>query len=302
MKTTVKWYFSKEAKRGRVGHLAGHARLGAGFSRCGKRLAQECSSFSFKPCGTCEAEQANIAEREAKRRKMEQAAPKAPAPETPELNKMAAVQRSTKTINGFLDWLQEEGIQLCTTKGLDGQEHDYPREDGRSREKLLADYLGIDLKKVEEERRALLDSLRTATKALILAILPIFASGCGTLRQALQLEPRHRHSVEKADYVFPCIIEDVRFEVYKNAAEANAKCATRGKETIADDGKPLGDGYIIEGCFWPTITVPVDEPMKISGTIVTHNNPRVIADEIEHLIFAACRAAEKEEPLTSIDR
>jgi len=72
-------------------------------------------------------------------------------PETPELEKMRGVREESQKIGRFLDWLRGEGLEVCKVGG----EPFY-----LSIEQLLAKYFEIDLEKVEEERRALLDHLR----------------------------------------------------------------------------------------------------------------------------------------------
>lgn len=101
---------------------------------------------------------------------------------TKELDKMAAVQLQARAIGDFLDWLgYEKAAHLATVHrhgpdcpGWDaGRESYRPRgdeycdlRDGESvplryhREPLLAEYFQIDLDKVEDEKRALLESLR----------------------------------------------------------------------------------------------------------------------------------------------
>jgi hypothetical protein len=96
---------------------------------------------------------------------------------TPECDKLSKVFELSNNIGAFLDWLGEQGIVL-------GKHHEHTDscrgEDGfigcgcrngdivlinESFEKLLARYFDIDLKKVEEERRAILDAFRKQTEA-----------------------------------------------------------------------------------------------------------------------------------------
>jgi hypothetical protein len=112
--------------------------------------------------------------------------------ETPELDKHAEVLDESRTLSDFYDWLGQQGVHLmvwrtdmtdrrlclafncidgkvgkrdCTAcdgtgwrevTGIEGWV-----EDPRHPERLFADYFGIDLNKIEQEREALLDGLRT---------------------------------------------------------------------------------------------------------------------------------------------
>jgi hypothetical protein len=76
----------------------------------------------------------------------------------PECEKMAAVQVESRAISGFLGWLDEQGIELCERAEGSFGGNLFPILTGR--EELLARYFDIDLVKVENERRALLASLR----------------------------------------------------------------------------------------------------------------------------------------------
>lgn len=103
-------------------------------------------------------------------------------PTTPELDKLKAVQPRSQACGEFLEWLEtEHAVQLGKPHvhgpecpGWDAEREKYnPSGNDRcgfysqqfeslmiSREKLLAAFFGIDLKKVEEERRAILEHLR----------------------------------------------------------------------------------------------------------------------------------------------
>lgn len=84
-----------------------------------------------------------------------------------ELEKMRLAQKSSRVLTDFLDWLSENGYAIC--RWQDYVRHsdelgDYtpscwhPKRN--SHEQLLADFFNIDMKKIEEERRALLESIR----------------------------------------------------------------------------------------------------------------------------------------------
>jgi hypothetical protein len=93
----------------------------------------------------------------------EQQGPATPAgpPPAPELEKMqaAAERLSTQAIGEFLDWLGEQGIMLCTWSEHIGGGRFHEIAGGR--ERLLATYAEVDLDKIVQERRALLDYLRS---------------------------------------------------------------------------------------------------------------------------------------------
>ena len=75
---------------------------------------------------------------------------------------MVAVQERSRELSNFVDWLREQGYAICEKIDYDGST--YPAIQWaplyKSYEQLFADYFGIDLKKVEEERRALLEEIR----------------------------------------------------------------------------------------------------------------------------------------------
>lgn len=110
---------------------------------------------------------------------------------TPECDRMLAVADESQRIGDFLDWLEQQGMQLtrwaertetlsescsrcsrclgefrnCRRCGGSGSvEVTRSRQgfepDPRGFEQLLADYYSIDLRKIESERRAILASLR----------------------------------------------------------------------------------------------------------------------------------------------
>jgi hypothetical protein len=78
---------------------------------------------------------------------------------TPELDKMEAVQEQSQTIGEFLEWLNGKGISLCKLGTADWEQNfHFPIHD--STEKLLAEYFDIDLNKVEQEKQVLLAEWR----------------------------------------------------------------------------------------------------------------------------------------------
>lgn len=78
---------------------------------------------------------------------------------TPELDKILKNKDESQTIGSFLDWLQNERkVILCAYDEKISDHHPYPIR--KTIEELLAEYHGIDLKKAERERVAILDNIR----------------------------------------------------------------------------------------------------------------------------------------------
>jgi len=77
----------------------------------------------------------------------------------PELEKLKAVHEDSQKIGEFLDWLLNgKGYYLCECP----KNRFYPTL--KTIEDLLAQYFKIDLKKAEQERRTILDNIRTQRK------------------------------------------------------------------------------------------------------------------------------------------
>ena len=80
-----------------------------------------------------------------------------PQPSMPESEKLLAIKDKSQIIGEFLDWLRsEQEVTLCTLD--ESEDQFYPVF--VSIEDLLAEYFGIDLQKVEQEKVALLEALR----------------------------------------------------------------------------------------------------------------------------------------------
>jgi len=78
--------------------------------------------------------------------------------DTPECDKITANREESRILTDFYDWLGEHGLEICAY-----DEKSYGGEwlpDSRRPEQLFADYFGIDMNKVEEERRAILELQR----------------------------------------------------------------------------------------------------------------------------------------------
>jgi hypothetical protein len=90
--------------------------------------------------------------------------------ETPEINKLKAVQPVSQQIGEFIRWLTDEKKIVFATWHNENEEDE--EEEGRlwpepmgdaAIEKLLAEFFHIDLNKVEQEKRAILEDLRKRT-------------------------------------------------------------------------------------------------------------------------------------------
>lgn len=80
----------------------------------------------------------------------------------PEHEKMAKVIDQSQVIGAFLDAMSEKGIELCEYSEGDGGMM-FPVR--KSIEQILADYFEINLKKIEAEKRAMLESIRQDRKS-----------------------------------------------------------------------------------------------------------------------------------------
>ena len=79
--------------------------------------------------------------------------------ETPELDKLSQKRENANEVSMFLDFLSERGIALCEFCNESGQYQSF-HSTSLAKSKLIAEYLGIDYDKMEEEKQALLESLR----------------------------------------------------------------------------------------------------------------------------------------------
>ena len=77
-------------------------------------------------------------------------------PDCPECDKLVKVAPDSQKIGNFIDWLHEQGMELCTWSDVDQGYFDCHE----NTENLLARYFKIDLKTVEQERQALLGAIR----------------------------------------------------------------------------------------------------------------------------------------------
>lgn len=79
---------------------------------------------------------------------------------TTECDKLVAVRAESQAIGQFLDWLEEQGIFLASDQKVERRREKVTLPVYEGKEQMLARYFEIDLVKVENERRALLRSLR----------------------------------------------------------------------------------------------------------------------------------------------
>lgn len=72
-----------------------------------------------------------------------------------EHEKLAAVAQDSQKQGEFLEWLRSNDYYLCREQPYGGY---WPTS--RSIEQILAEYYGIDQRKLEKEKRAMLTNLR----------------------------------------------------------------------------------------------------------------------------------------------
>lgn len=82
--------------------------------------------------------------------------------ETPELDKQSEVIKSgeSRTLTDFYDWLGEHGYFIAKYVRFEDRVHEQLAPISQSPEQLFADFFGIDLDKIEEERQAIVKALR----------------------------------------------------------------------------------------------------------------------------------------------
>ncbi len=83
----------------------------------------------------------------------------------PQHAKLRAVKEESQAIGAFLDWLQHEReprVLLCNQEPGDN----FPGIDWTATpvEKLLAEYFGVNLVELENEKERMLDAIRAANK------------------------------------------------------------------------------------------------------------------------------------------
>ncbi len=83
-------------------------------------------------------------------------------PETPELDKLSAVQPETGAMSTFIDYIEEPGLAICYVDPCVNGVRYYPTS--RTNSSLIAGALDIDEVKVEAERQAILDAIATEAR------------------------------------------------------------------------------------------------------------------------------------------
>jgi len=85
--------------------------------------------------------------------------------EYPELEKMKKIQDESQSIGQFIDWMeQKKQIWLCKYEDSDDKIDPRPMPISQGTQQLLAEYFEIDMVKVEEERRQILEDIRQKNK------------------------------------------------------------------------------------------------------------------------------------------
>lgn len=79
----------------------------------------------------------------------------------PEHDKMHAIVAETQAAGEFIEWLGTQGLFLARNE----PGHNFPRYDETSITTLLARWQGIDLNKIEAEKRQMLAAMRETNKA-----------------------------------------------------------------------------------------------------------------------------------------
>lgn len=78
----------------------------------------------------------------------------------PEHAKLHAIKDQSQKLGEFIEWLHEQGMEICVCEQYDHNHEYFPIY--KSIEQLLADYFEIDLDKLEEEKRSMIEQLRRA--------------------------------------------------------------------------------------------------------------------------------------------
>jgi len=80
--------------------------------------------------------------------------------EYPEHDKLEKVSHLSQAIGEFLDWAGEKGWRLAEWDSTYFMDFDFMMPIDPSTREVLAEHFGIDEVKLEEEKRAMLESLR----------------------------------------------------------------------------------------------------------------------------------------------
>lgn len=78
----------------------------------------------------------------------------------PELEKMRSVRGESRLLTEFVDWLEDHNMRICVRTASQSVYSSPYEPIPENYEKLFARFFAIDLEKVEDERRAMLEALR----------------------------------------------------------------------------------------------------------------------------------------------
>jgi hypothetical protein len=78
--------------------------------------------------------------------------------EYPEHEKLAAIQDKSQAIGEFLEWLNSDGVRLSRWDERPGWDMLQPDTEGTTA--ILARYFGIDIKRLDDEKRKMLESVK----------------------------------------------------------------------------------------------------------------------------------------------
>ena len=79
----------------------------------------------------------------------------------PECDKMCGVKDQSQVVGEFIDWLAEKKGIILAEWGDGELSRDELYRTHSSTERLLAEFFDIDLAKIETEKRAMLDAIRS---------------------------------------------------------------------------------------------------------------------------------------------
>ena len=76
----------------------------------------------------------------------------------PEHEKLQAREPDNRVVSEFLDWLDEKWLEICCDSGIPGGGY---TPAGLSKEDLIGEFFGVDPKRLELEKQAMLREIRT---------------------------------------------------------------------------------------------------------------------------------------------
>jgi hypothetical protein len=81
--------------------------------------------------------------------------------EYPEHEKLRALDGRNQAVGCFIEWLQVKGYVIARYKNIHGFMDEQLVPDTSGIQDLIAEYFGIDQDKLEQEKRKMLDDLRS---------------------------------------------------------------------------------------------------------------------------------------------